>query len=115
MLLPIIALFLSYRIICEQWFVWLLPFLIILYVGGRIKRSLFWGASAVALLYSVLNCPFPFFFLPLAPWYANSLLTIVYAIWAVEPVRIITLAILGFVFSILLILILIDFKRSCKI
>jgi len=112
MLLPVIALFLSYRIICEQWFVWLLPFLVILYVGGRIKRSLFWGASGVALLYSVLNCPLPFFFLPLAPWYANSLLSIVYAIWAVEIVRIITLAVLGCAFSIILILILLDFRRT---
>ena len=102
MLLPLIALFLSYRIICEQWFVWLLPFLVILYVGGRVKRSLFWGASAVALLYSVLNCPLPFFFLPLAPWYSNSLLTMVNAIWTVEPVRIITLAVLGCIFSVIL-------------
>jgi hypothetical protein len=112
MLLPVIALFLSYRIICEQWFVWLLPFLVILYVDGRIRRSLFWGASAVALLYSVMNCPLPFFFLPLVPWYSNSLLAMVYAIWAVEPMRIITLAVLGCVFSVLLIFILFDLRGS---
>jgi len=112
MVLPVIALFLSYRIICEQWFVWLLPFLVILYVDGQVKKSLFWGASAVALLYSVLNCPLPFFFLPLSPWYANSLLTMVYAIWAVEQVRIITLSLLGLSFSVILVLILRDFLRS---
>jgi len=111
MLLPLIALFLSYRIICEQWFVWLLPFLVILYVGGRVKRSLFWGASAVALLYSVLNCPLPFFFLPLSPWYSNSLLTLVSAFWTVEPVRIISLAVLGCIFSVILVLILFDFLK----
>ena len=112
MLLPVIALFLSYRIICEQWFIWLIPFLLIFYASGHVKRSLFWGVSAVALLYSVLNCPFPFFFLPLAPWYANSLLVMVHAIWAVEPFRITVLAVLGCIFSIILFLILLDLKRS---
>jgi hypothetical protein len=114
MLLPVIALFLSYRIICEQWFVWILPFLVILYVGGRVKRSLFWGASAVALLYSVLNCPLPFFFLPLSPWYSNSLLKMVNAFMSVEPVRIITLAVLGCIFSVILVLILFDVLKVNK-
>ena len=88
MLLPVLALFLSYRIICEQFFVWALPFLVILCVGGRVKRAFYWGASIVTLLYAVLNCPLPFFFLPLAPWIGNSLLGMVYAFWAAEPVRI---------------------------
>ena len=62
MLLPLLALFLSYRIICEQYFVWAIPFLVILCVGGRVKVAFYWAVSIVALLYAVLNCPLPFSF-----------------------------------------------------
>jgi hypothetical protein len=111
MLLPLLALFLSYRFICEQWLVWILPFLIILCVVGRVKWKFYWGVSAVALLYVFLNCPLPFFFLPLAPWLENSLLGMVYAFWAVEPLRIILLALLGCVFSIILFLVLLKLVK----
>jgi hypothetical protein len=106
MVLPILVLFLSYRIIPEQWFVWALPFLIILIAGGHVKEIFYWGASFVALLYAVLNCPLPFFFLPLAPWHTNTLLGIVYAFWEIEIQRIVLLAILGVVFSVLMLAIL---------
>ena len=111
MLLPVLALFLSYRIISEQYFVWAIPFLVILCVGGRVKGAFYWAASIVALLYAVLNCPLPFFFLPLAPRYTNILLGMVHAIWAVEPLRIVTLAVLGSVFSILLVFIIVQLLK----
>jgi hypothetical protein len=106
MLACVLALFLSYRIICEQWFVWALPFLTIMCVGGRVKGAFYWGASMTALLYSVLNCPLPFFLLPLAPWITNSLLETVYFIWTVEYIRIVLLAILGCLFSFVILLVL---------
>ena len=112
MLLPVAALFLSYRIICEQFFVWAIPFLVILCVGGRVKEAFYWAASIVALLYAVLNCPLPFFFLPLAPRYTNILLDMVHAIWAVEPIRIVSLAVLGCVFSILLVFIIVQLSKK---
>ena len=115
MLLPLFALFLGYRIICEQFFVWLIPFLIILYVGGRIKNIYFWGLSTLALLYSVLNCPFPFFFLSLAPWYSNSILGVIHAIWAVEAMRITALGIIGSAFSVLLIILLARLIKGKKL
>jgi len=108
MLLPVSALFLFYRFICEQWFIWAIPFLVILLVGGRIKKVYFWGVSIVALLYSLLNCPFPFFFLPLVPWCDSALLAAINIIWRIESFRIITLAILGCIFSILLLIILLQ-------
>lgn len=111
MLFSIIALFLSYRIICEQFFVWLLPFLIILCVSGNIKTLLYWGASFVALLYSVLNCPLPYFFLPLAPLAENSLLSIVAVFWFIDPLRIISLVILGCIFSVLMLIVLVKLFR----
>jgi hypothetical protein len=112
MLFSLLALFLSYRIICEQWFVWVLPFMIILCIGGRVKETIYWGTSLIAVLYSVLNCPLPFFFLPLAPWIGNNLLWMVYTIWTVEPIRIVLLAILGCVFSVIMLLALLKLNKS---
>ncbi len=112
MVLPLLALFLSYRIISEQWFVWALPFLVILWVAGRIKGAFYWGASIVALIYVVLNCPLPFFFLPLAPWYTNTLLSMVHAVWAIGLMRFVFLAILGCIFSVLLIFLIIQLVKT---
>jgi len=106
LLLPVFALYLSYRIICEQFFIWAIPFMVILCVGGRIKGAFYWAASLVALLYVFLNCPLPFFFLPLAPWYTNALLGMIHAVWAVGTLRFVALAVLGCVFSILLVFML---------
>jgi hypothetical protein len=106
MLLCVLALFVSYRIICEQWFVWALPFLSIMCIGGRVTGAFYWGASLIALLYSVLNCPLPFFLLPLSPWIANTLLGMVYFSWTFELIRIVLLAILGCLFSALMIIVI---------
>lgn len=115
MLLFVLALFLSLRSVLEQWFVWALPFLIILCVGGKVKGRLFWGASILALLYACLNCPLPLFFLPLSPWTENSLVSMVNFILSFEPLRLGLLAITGCLFSLLLLLILYDFKKHLKI
>ncbi len=114
MLLFVLALFLSLRIVLEQWFVWALPFLVILCVGGKVKGRLFWGASILALLYACLNCPLPFFFLPLAPWIGNSLVSTANFLLSFEPLRISLLAIIGCLFSLLLLLILYDFNKSIE-
>lgn len=111
MVLPVLVLFLSYRIIPEQWFVWALPFLVILCVGGQVEGAFYWIASFIGLLYAVLNCPFPFFFLPLAPWHANTLLGMVQAFWEIDVQRILLLTTLGLVFSILVILVLLRLAR----
>ena len=115
MLFLILALFLSLRIVLEQWFIWALPFLIILCVVGKVKRSLFWGASILALFYACLNCPLPFFFLPLAPWIGNSLVSMANFLLSFEPVRIGLLAIIGCLFSLILFLILFDFRKHSRI
>jgi hypothetical protein len=115
LLLPILALFLSFRIVCEQWFVWALPFLVILCVRGKVKGSLFWGASILGLLYACLNCPLPFFFLPLAPWIGNSLVNSANFLLSFEPIRIGLLAIIGCLFSLFLFLILFNFRKQSKI
>jgi Gpi18-like mannosyltransferase len=115
MLLFVLALFLSLRIVLEQWFVWALPFLIILCVIGKIKSPLFWSASILALIYACLNCPLPFFFLPMVPWIGNSLASTANFILSFESMRISLLAIIGCLFSLLLLLILLDFNKHPRI
>lgn len=101
LLLPILAFFLTFRIINEQWFVWSLPFLVIVSVGGRIKGIFYWGTSLFALLYTVLNCPLPFYFLPLAPWYTNTLVASAHFALSNETLRVVLLIVSGCAFSIL--------------
>ncbi|MDT8782435.1 MAG: DUF2029 domain-containing protein [Candidatus Bathyarchaeota archaeon] len=114
-LLSSCALFLSYRVVCEQFFVWLIPMLIILYVSGKVRSLAYWGISLVALVYCLLNLPAPFFFLPLAPWIGDSLLSMVYAIWPLESLRIIVLAIFGCLFSVILFYMLFRLREGSKL
>lgn len=111
MLLTILAVFLSYRTICEQWIVWILPLLTVLCVKGWVKTKYYWGASVIALLYGILNCPLPLFFLPLSPWIGNGLLEMMYTMWTIEPVIIVTLILLGFLFSVLMLLVTLRIVR----
>ena len=104
MLFSVAAFFLSYRIVCEQWFVWALPFLVVLCVVGRIRKAFVWGISLVALLYVFMNCPVPFFFLPLSPWLSNALVGLVHLAWAIDPLRVGILAVSACMFSVLLFL-----------
>lgn len=102
MLFSVAAFFLSYRIVCEQWFVWALPFLVVLCVVGRIRKAFVWAISIVALLYVFMNCPVPFFFLPLSPWLSGELVGLVHFVWWIEPVRLGLLVVLAAVFSLLM-------------
>jgi Predicted integral membrane protein len=98
------ALLLSYRIVCEQWIIWAIPFLVLLCAEGRMRKTVFAGLSAFALIYAMLNCPLPFFFLPLTPGATNTLLGMVYFIWWQESTRVWVLAISACAFSLLLFL-----------
>jgi hypothetical protein len=106
MLLCIFALFLSFRLVLEQWVIATIPLMTLLVVGGFMKKRIFWTASFAAFFYGILNCPLPFFFLPLATLLKEPLLEMVYAIWAFEPVKTVLLAGLGVAFSLSIILFL---------
>jgi Gpi18-like mannosyltransferase len=67
----VVAIYLSYRIICEQFFVWALPFFIIVCIEGRIKNWLYGVSSIIALAYTQKN--FPFYLLPAYPWIGDTL------------------------------------------
>jgi len=83
-------------------------------VGGRTEEAFCWSTSLISLLYSVLNCPLPFFILPLASWIADNLLGMVYFIWAIEPIRIVLLAIMGCLFSFLMLKVLLKPANSAS-
>jgi len=121
----ILAIFLSYRIIPEQFFVWALPYMIILSLTGKVEEILYRIPSLVALIYSITNTILPFYMLPLTPWIGNELAQ---AIRIIQPLRIraagpvgtlaisapricfgsVFLTILGATFSILMVIILIE-------
>jgi hypothetical protein len=106
MLLCIFALFLSFRLVLEQWVIATIPLMTLLVVCGLMKKRIFWTASFAAFFYGMLNCPLPFFFLPLAASFKEPLLEMVYAIWAFEPIKTTLLAGLGVAFSLSIILFL---------
>jgi hypothetical protein len=106
------AFFLSYRIVSEQWIVWILPFLIVLCTLGRVKSVFYWGLSALALGYALLNCPLPFFFLPLSPWISDALVGMVHFVWWIEPLRVGCLAVLGVVFSVSLLFVVFRLSKA---
>jgi hypothetical protein len=114
MLFCMITLFLSFRLVLEQWIIAILPLTVLLSVMGMARKRVYWGISGVALLYSVLNCPLPFFFLPLYSSIGDQLVKMVYAIWMIESVRIVLLAGLGAAFSVLVLLALIKASRLSK-
>jgi hypothetical protein len=70
----VLAVFLSFRFVPEQFFVWALPFMILAIAEGRVEKGIYWAASALALLYAVTNLRLPFYFLPLYPWIGTLLL-----------------------------------------
>ena len=111
-LVTLFAVFLTTRIVNEQFFMWAIPFLVILVLCNKIKPSIYWGLSLIALLYSFLNCPLPFFFLALSPFATGSLSVIISGFLALDLIRIILLAVLGLLFSILLLIAVKDLKGT---
>jgi uncharacterized membrane protein len=118
----ILAIFLSYRIICEQFFVWALPFIAIACIEGRVEEILYRASSLIALIYGISHGVLVFFMLPLAPWIGETLVQI---LRMVRPYRIrpdlatvtftpsisfgsVYLAILGSFFSILMAILLLE-------
>jgi pilus assembly protein TadC len=81
---------------------------------GKVRRAFYWGASLTALFYAFLNCPLPFFFLPMAPWMGNSLVSSVNFLLGIDQVRISLLAILGCGFSLFLFLIFAGVNKRSK-
>ena len=121
----VLAIFLSQRIIPEQFFVWALPYIIILSLTGKVEEILYRVPSFIALIYSITNTLLPFYMLPLTPWIGDQLAQ---TIRIIQPLRIraagpvgtlaipepricfgsVFLALLGVTFSVLMAIILIE-------
>ena len=79
MLFCVAALFLSYRIICEQWFVWALPFLVVLAAAGRIRRVFVWGIISGCVAVCLFELSFAvFLFAPVALGCLDALVGLVH-------------------------------------
>ena len=121
----ILAIFLSYRIIPEQFFVWALPYIIILVLTGKVEEILYRAPSFIAFIYSITDTLLPFYMLPLTPWIGKQLAQ---TIRIIQPLRIraagpvgtlaipepricfgsVFLTLLGITFSVLMAIILIE-------
>jgi Gpi18-like mannosyltransferase len=77
----VLSIFIGFRFVAEQFFVWALPYLAFLSRGGRVKLLELKGLVIIGLSYAVVNLLLPFFFLPTSPWIGGGLL------WAVRLLR----------------------------
>jgi len=77
-LCSIFSIFAGFRFVCEQFFVWALPYMVILGVVGKVKIKDYWVLSMIALAYSLIHgINAVFFFLPTWPWLGGILLSAV--------------------------------------
>lgn len=100
-LASISVVFLSYPRINEQWFVWLLPFLILL-SAKSIDRLLVLYLSILALAYSLVSSMFVSFFIPMYHYVQEGLINAAQSVLFLSYYRLYAMSILGIVFSILL-------------
>jgi len=77
--------FLTYRVINEQYFVWIVPLLAVLVARKHVSRVFFYALTIVAMAYSLANCVAPFCMLPLSAWIPDFLVLL---LRMVQPWRI---------------------------
>ncbi|MGI0081084.1 MAG: hypothetical protein ACRECH_15855, partial [Nitrososphaerales archaeon] len=106
--------FLSYPRINEQWFVWLLPFLILL-AKKPVQWSLVLCLSIVALVYSLVNAMFVSFFIPMYPYLQEGLVNAARSVMFLSYYRLFAMASLGIFFSLLLVISLVSVYRTVTI
>ena len=76
--LPIISLLLFYKIVGENFFIWILPFISIIAVRDVSSKRLYWILSAVALVSSMASSLLPYYMLPMSPWIGGWLVSILH-------------------------------------
>lgn len=121
-LCSVLSVFAGFRVVCEQFFVWALPYMVILGVAGRVKIRYYKMLSTIAFAYSLIHgLNAIFFFLPTWPWLGDLLLSAITLVRGsgvpgssqgyevvpqphVSPITL-TLTILGTVFTLLVIII----------
>jgi hypothetical protein len=112
-LVAISVIFLSWTTVDEQWFVWLLPFLVLLFAGKVIDFSKLISLSLLSLGYSFVNSQFVAFFAQLYIYNPNGFLTFARDVVTFAAVRLPLMAILGVAFSVALVYWLYEaYKRS---
>jgi hypothetical protein len=99
-LVSLSAIFFSYRAVAEQWFIWILPFLILLLAGKAIGKGFVVGLSVLAMLYSWTNSLFIAFFLPLSKYNTSVLEVLARASGSLTSYRLDLMASFGTLFTI---------------
>jgi hypothetical protein len=118
-LASISAIFLGFRLVAENYVVWLVPLMAILVVYNRLEGILFWGTSLLAFVFSITNSLLPFYLLPVEPWIGAQLAAIVgwVSSYRIMPagafqaglsVGTVTISAMGTGFSILMVLVLLE-------
>jgi hypothetical protein len=111
----IATIFLSYPTVNEQWFIWLLPFLTLLFGTKIVRLSLVVTLSMVSLFYSFINSQIAPFFVRLYLYDPAGFTSFVESVHLINPQRLILMGVLGIAFSVLLLLTLcFSFKRSLE-
>jgi hypothetical protein len=113
-LLTTSTIFFSYLRVNEQWFVWLLPPLVMLSATGSIKKRYIILISSIAMFYSWVNSLFAAFFLPTMMYNANFIREL-YSLWELLiPYRLDLMAFIGIVFSSILFVIILRINDSFR-
>lgn len=83
-LAPLLVLLLLYRFVAENYIIWVLPFLSMMYLNDRVTKAGYWSLSFTALVSSITNSLLPYYMLPIAPWIGGYL---VWILGVIEPFR----------------------------
>jgi hypothetical protein len=112
-LLTTSSIFFSYLRVNEQWFVWLVPILVLLSVARRIEKKYVLAISFLAIAYSWISSLIAAFFIPTA-YYNENLVEGLYSETSMLiPYRLYLMAGLGALFSALLLFLI--FRANSKI
>jgi len=108
-LLCLLAIYLSQERISEPFFVWALPFIVLVCVGDRRQEIIYWTLSFIALTYSVINAIFPLYLLSVSPWIGDFLVNMMHALSFTHGyIGAYILVILGSSFSILTVVLFLE-------
>jgi hypothetical protein len=107
------TIFFSYLTVNEQWFVWLLPPIVLLAASKWIRMRSVLILSVLALIYSWSNSLFAAFFLPTSLYDPNIVESIYFITSHLIPFRLVLMASIGLIFSAFLATII--FKIGNKI
>ena len=83
--LPIVSLLLFFRIVGENFFIWILPFIVIISLRDTWSKRIYWILSLLVLASSITDGLLAYYMLPVSPWIGGFL---VHILTLVSPYRV---------------------------